>query len=123
MGMGQTYAQTECKHRGQPHSVWYMLDDPNAPFPYPNMLTYDTQQEALDLARVIIDKTIARPHESLLLWIKVFRSDNEAYTCFRWERPSYLPPTPSYRQPQDTGSEPDPAEQPARPWWKRLVGK
>lgn len=115
-----------CKDADKPHILWYMLDDQNDPVPVPYSLTYDTQQDALDMVRVIIDKTVARPHESLLIWAKVFRADNEAYTCFQWNRPSSLPPTPSYRQePPEVTMQIVSAKTDTRgrSLWRRLLGR
>lgn len=111
---------SRCKDHNKPHILWYMLEDPNDPVPAPYSLTYDTQQDALDTARVLIDKTISHPQRSALLWLKVFRADNEAYTCFIWHRPEHLVKPP--RRPAQT-NDLEEGRCAGRSKWKRLLGR
>lgn len=69
-----------CNHPDESHTVWYWLDDGGPPIPMSARL--DNVREA----RRFADRIIAQ-NNTQLRWIKIFRTDNEAYTCFRWENP------------------------------------
>lgn len=78
--------QIECKYADQPHTVWYWVEDPHDPVPMPYVLHFDNQADAVNWA----EETVDLAHVSLR-WMKVFRTDNEVYQCWRWENPEPLP--------------------------------
>lgn len=63
------------------HTVWEMYEDGGPPVP--SEMRFDTRGEAVAYAERIVEN---RPPS--LLWIKVFRSDNEAYQAYHWSRPA-----------------------------------
>lgn len=77
-----------CKDSDKPHTLWYWIEDPNDPAPAPYSLLFDDRLDALDHAAAITTNPINE-----LRWVKIFRSDNETYTCYRWNNPEpYLSP-------------------------------
>lgn len=70
-----------CNHPLVPHTVLYSLGeraDVSRPF--------SDLEGADQFAQKIIRQNSAR-----LKWLKVFRGDNESYTCFYWQRPYEVP--------------------------------
>lgn len=75
----------DCQHPGQEHTVWWMWDTLDlGGHPIPDQARFDTREEAVTFAERGVAKQKDDPR---FLWVKVFRSDNETYTCWRWERP------------------------------------
>ena len=71
--------EDQCAQADQPHTVWWWNSaeaDAGGP-PVPLSAGFDNQADALDAA----EKLVGKPGIS---WVKVFRSDNENYTCWRW---------------------------------------
>lgn len=102
-----------CEHPDQPHTVWYWVEDGGPPVP--NSATFDNLADALRYAEPGSRSASAY----LLRWIKVFRSDNEAYTCWRWENDVPYEPTPRLSGidvPRESLVEPR-----RRRWWQRFV--
>lgn len=76
-----------CKHEFWEHTVWWWVNYPNhTTIPVPHSAKFDNRAEAIEAVRTMIED----PSPSLR-WIKVFRSDNETYTCYRWENPEEEP--------------------------------
>lgn len=74
-----------CVHGDRPHTVMYWVEDGGPPIPM--TATFDTQPEAVAFAMTGVNQ-----QENLFLrWIKIFRSDNETYTCWRWTNPVEMP--------------------------------
>lgn len=69
----------ECEHPQQRHTVWYWVEDGD-PVPAPRSATFDNLDDALQFAQSGVDQ-----EHPALRWVKVFRADNEAYTCARWD--------------------------------------
>jgi hypothetical protein len=68
-----------CRHPDEPHTVWWMRDDePDMPVPL------EAKYDNLEDARPHAENLTKNPHVE---WVKIFRSDNEGYTCWRWNRP------------------------------------
>jgi hypothetical protein len=86
-----------CEHPDVPHTVWW--SDSNEDdwaismlSTFPASATFDTRDEAVAAAeRIRDDVEGGRRDPTRTTWIKVFRSDNESYTCWRWP----LGPAPS----------------------------
>ena len=66
----------ECLHLEQPHTVWWMHEDID-PIPVPLEARFDNRADAIERARALSENPSVE-------WIKIFRSDNESYTCWRW---------------------------------------
>lgn len=75
-----------CQHPNEPHTVWYMPLDGGPPIP--EQRRWDNRADALAFAERGIEKYAGT---GKLAWVKIFRSDNESYTCFRWEDESSVP--------------------------------
>ncbi len=80
-----------CKHPDEPHTVmwWdFNLNDPHQlryDIPMPMSTRFDNRDDAVEAATRIRDDVEAGRRSPLQTdWIKVFRSDNENYTCWRW---------------------------------------
>lgn len=71
---------TECRHPDSPHTVMYWLNDGGPPIPM--TARFDNVEDARQFAESGIDQD-----NSLLRWVKIFRSDNESYTCYQWDNP------------------------------------
>lgn len=69
-----------CAHEDQSHTVMYWVEDGGPPIPM--MAKRDTLEKTLAFAHSGI-----KQDNVLLRWIKIYRSDNEGYTCWRWENP------------------------------------
>lgn len=63
-----------CDHADQPHTVYVGVEDGGPPVPIAHK--FDNQEDALEFAGAI--------NRTRVWLIKVFRSDNESYTCYRW---------------------------------------
>lgn len=74
---------TDCRHPNRPHTLWWWDDRDAAHMPAPMSVTYDGRADAVSAAEIIT----ADPPPGLH-WVKVFRADNEVYTCWRWNRPT-----------------------------------
>ena len=84
----------ECKHPNRPHTVWWWEQD--APIdhfiPVPLEARYDNRADAVAAAIKLRDDVEAGRRSPLVVkWIKVFRSDNESYTCWRWPEYAEMP--------------------------------
>lgn len=88
----------------------YWVEDGGPPIP--NTATFDNRRDALAFVQSGIDQAA---EQTRLRWIKVFRADNEAYTCFRWENPVPL----SLTEVQATIMADTLARAPRRRWWQR----
>lgn len=73
-----------CNHPLVPHTVWWMPDDDGPPVPMER--SFDTLEDAEFFAHKII-----RTNKDRMSWLKIFRSDNESYTCYRWENDKEKP--------------------------------
>lgn len=80
----------ECKHPNKPHTIWWWIEDKNDPVPVPYSSKFDNRKDAM----TIVNEWISGPPHVSFRWVKVFRSDNENYTCFHWENPEPLPIPP-----------------------------
>jgi hypothetical protein len=84
----------DCTHEDQPHTVWWdeCNDDDLAISilaTFPMSVKFDTRAEAVAAAEKIRDDVEGgRRDPTRTSWIKVFRSDNESYVCWRW--PEYV---------------------------------
>jgi len=70
-----------CNHPLVPHTVWYWLNGQKSE-DGPVTRGFET----LEAADIFAQK-ILRQNPKRLAWLKIFRSDNESYTCFRWDNP------------------------------------
>lgn len=99
-------SESTCQHPHREHRVWWWVEDGD-PVPAPREALFDSRADAMK----VVDQALAGPPLHLR-WVKVFRADNESYTCFRWSNPEPLPKP-----------EPPPAAAVAapgkRPWWRR----
>lgn len=95
-----------CQHPRREHRVWWWVEDGD-PIPVPREAVFDNRADAMD---AVIQALTDPPLH--LRWVKVFRSDNESYTCFRWTNPEPWP------QPEPL-KVPVPASPRKRPWWGR----
>lgn len=68
-----------CNHPLVPHTVWYWLTG-QRPEDGPAYRSFDNLEDADIFAQKILRQNAER-----LSWMKIFRADNEAYTCFYWE--------------------------------------
>ncbi len=100
-----------CIHGTRPHTVMYWLADGGPPVPM--IARFDSQPDAVDFAERCIQKD-----NPILRWIKIFRSDNESYTCWRWENPVPFTPEPVEYERTDSI-----AVKPSRWWQSFLTGK
>jgi hypothetical protein len=79
-----------CEFADQPHTVWWdECNDEDLAMSmqavFPMGAKFDTRAEAVAAAEKIRDDVEAgRRDPTRTSWIKVFRSDNESYTCWRW---------------------------------------
>jgi hypothetical protein len=117
--------EVQCKHQDHPHTLWYWLNDDNDPFLVPYVLHYDDMHDAVEAANIIISKTLRYPENSVLTWVKVFRSDNEEYECYRWERDLARFPLPNRTEPPERTMQnaSERADDQGRSWWRRLLGR
>jgi hypothetical protein len=67
------------------YAVWWWDEQDQKHLPVPQQVRVDTKTEAI---RVCHEMTKDAP--PWLAWVKAFRSDNEHYEVFRWERDSGL---------------------------------
>jgi hypothetical protein len=95
--------------RAQPHTVWYWISDDNDPVPAPFSATFDDATQAEAKAQEMVEQR--NDPYNRLRWVKVFRSDNEQYTTWRWTNPDPFLPIP--QPPAAT------TVSPRRRWWKR----
>lgn len=66
-----------CNHPLVPHTVWWWpIDETIAPL----SRTFDNLEDADHFAQKII-----RSNTDRISWLKIFRADNESYTCYMWE--------------------------------------
>lgn len=92
--MGKRFS-VKCRHEDQPHTVWF--DECNADdieismlATFPVQARFDNRADAVAAAeRVRDDVEAGRRDPTRTTWIKVFRSDNEQYVCWRW--PQFRP--------------------------------
>jgi hypothetical protein len=72
-----------CQHADEPHMVYWWNDAEFASGgpPVPLAAQFDNRADALAAAQKLVGK-------QNVSWVKVFRSDNENYTCWRWEQPA-----------------------------------
>lgn len=70
----------DCPHADQEHAVWWWVDDGD-PIPVPRTAQRDNHADAVAFAYSGIDQG-----HPALAWVKAFRSGNETYTCFQWDR-------------------------------------
>jgi hypothetical protein len=83
-----------------------MVEDGD-PIPVPRELRFDDRADAVAAA----EKLTKNPQ---MEWVKVFRSDNESYTCWRWTTPT--PPRPAWADiPGTKVIPPDPVGFPVAP--------
>lgn len=78
---------SRCQHADLPHTVWWWEKDaPDDCFiPVPLEARFDNRADAVAAATKLRDDVEAGRRSPLVVkWIKVFRSDNESYTCWRW---------------------------------------
>jgi hypothetical protein len=106
--------KTPCDHHDEPHTVWWMEDDGGPPVPMERV--FDDQADALQFAGFL--KRDGKPEgpPKTLLWVKVFRSDNESYTCYQWSAPK-----PAF-EPDETVRIEQLPPRPARDFSSVLVG-
>lgn len=74
----------DCGHPNEPHTLWAMTDDGGPPVP--TSMKFDNRADAVAKAEAVVKAHAPSGYEHLF-WIKIFRSGNEAYTCWRWEPP------------------------------------
>jgi hypothetical protein len=87
---------SNCKHKDQPHTAWYWVED-GAAVPFPYTVKFDNWYDMMEIVGTFVAEN---GENSRLRWIKGFRSDNETYTCFRWSNPlPYEPPKATYVPP------------------------
>lgn len=96
-----------CDHPDRKHTVWWWVEDGD-PVPVPRSATLDSRAEAL----AYVADALADPPVHLR-WVRVFRADNEAYECWRWDNPVPMPATPA------PPPRPIPAVRPGL--WRRLT--
>lgn len=68
-----------CNHPNVPHTVWWWPFDETIA---PSSRTFDDLEDADLFAQKII-----RSNTERINWLKIFRADNESYTCYTWENP------------------------------------
>lgn len=102
----------DCAHPEEPHTVWWWDDWSNSGPPVPSMLKLDDLADALAVAYKAVRQAQAGEYDTLV-WIKVFRTGNEAYTCMRWDKPERAEPV------EEWGSSPWDTGHPAPRWWER----
>lgn len=77
-----------CKHSDAPHTVWWWEQPPahaSMSAFVPCGRRYDNRADAVAFAtRLRDDVEAGRISPLVVKWIRVFRSDNEVYTCWRW---------------------------------------
>lgn len=97
-----------CVHGDRPHTVMYWLADGGPSIPM--IASFDSQPEAITFAESGINQ-----NNPILRWIKIFRSDNESYTCWRWENPMPYNPDPVEYEPAES------IKVRPRHWWRPLA--
>jgi hypothetical protein len=75
-----------CEDPKEPHTLWWWVDDPNDHVPAPYSRQFDNLQDAENAIRDIPLRYLKQ-----IAWMKLFRSDNESYTCGWWDNPSPSP--------------------------------
>lgn len=70
-----------CNHPKVRHTVEYHIGDAK-PETATVLREFDDLENADNFAQKIIRQTTGR-----LSWLKIYRSDNESYVCFRWDNP------------------------------------
>ncbi len=88
--------EEECEHADQPHTVWWSnrAESGTGGPPACASASFHHQTDALDAAKKLVDN----PE---ITWVKVFRSDNESYTCWRWNRDEADAASPSPKENPD----------------------
>lgn len=76
-----------CNHPLVPHTVWWWPNDGGY---VPMSRTFDNLEDADHFAQKII-----RSNDERISWLKIFRADNESYTCYRWDNPKENQTKPS----------------------------
>lgn len=66
-----------CNHPLVPHTVEYSVGSGSTRRPF----------DDLESADAFAQKIIRQNASKRLVWLKIFRSDNESYVCFRWDNP------------------------------------
>lgn len=66
-----------CNHPKVPHTVWWW---PHDEVVAPSSRTFDDLEDADHFAQRLI-----RSNNERIDWLKIFRSDNESYTCYTWK--------------------------------------
>lgn len=88
-----------CNHPLVPHTVWWMPTDGGPPIPMER--GFDNLEDAHRFADKII-----RGNSDRMSWLKIFRSDNESYTCYHWESPRKESPVETQKVKLEVDMEP-----------------